>query len=261
MAQTSPMSLDRISHLLSHSPEIADVSANGLPGTRFVSFRDSSPASPSIGLEVCILEVPNKSRTISLVDTRKEGKPTEVFSSLADEKTLGVLNGGFFGVRKDGRLMPLGFLKSGSTVISPIHPWKTGGVFLDSASGPQIVPISRFRDTPEIRTAVQSKPMLVEGGRDGMRKGAPERFDRSAIAIAADGTLLLVVLHEPSGRAASLNEFSQLLLRIQTATKQRIVNALAMDGGPGAHLYVHPTSRHCGSGVPNFIPNALRVTR
>lgn len=233
----------------------------GTPPVRFVTWRDANPESPSQGLELCALQVPPGAGGFETESVRQEGRPTELFAQRARPGDLGLINGGFFGVDRQGALMPLGLLKADGRVLQRRHPWASGGVLHDGAGPPAISPVARFTDSPGIRHAIQSKPMLVQAGGDGIRQGAPERFDRSAVAITDRGALWLLVAHEPGGRALSLNEFSALLLRLRGPGGERIVDALAMDGGPGAHLHVPALQRDCGSGVPNYVPNLVRVRR
>ncbi len=171
------------------------------------------------------------------------------------------MTGGFFGLDKRGRPIPLGLIKSHGKTMAPKHPWISGGVVAASRERVEIVPIAKFANPQSYSDVIQSKPMLVEAGRDGIRTAMHDRFDRSAVAVDGRGSVYFFVVHEPAGSAASLAEFSHLLLSFRSTRGESIAFALAMDGGPGAHMYVPVLRKHCGAGAPTFVPNALYITK
>jgi uncharacterized protein YigE (DUF2233 family) len=171
------------------------------------------------------------------------------------------MTGGFFGIDKLGSPIPLGLVKSDGKTISRKYPWASGGVVAASKDRVEIFPIANFTNPQGYSDAIQSKPLLVEGGRDGIRTATNDRFDRSAVAVDSKGSVYFFVLHEPAGSAGSLAEFSYLIRSFRSTKGEAIAFALAMDGGPGAHMYVPALKKHCGAGAPTFVPNALYVTK
>ena len=223
-------------------------------------FVNTDIRSSAYGTEMCVVELPAKSFYVQVTEIMQEGSPSQVFRTIAPKRAVGILNGGFFGLDRAGRLVPLGFVKIAGIRKSKLHPWRSGGVLTVTARGTQIVPIRRFVDNPSIRYALQSKLLLVENGQRGIRGTEDVRSDRSAIALTNDGKLLMVVIHEPSGFAASLAEFSTLLVSFRTKSDGQVTWAMNMDGGPGAHLYVPGLDRHCGADIRNYLPNAIVVS-
>lgn len=252
---------DRLGALLNAAPVVHQLEKYGYPRATFLSYKDSDVASATFGVEMCVLEVPRGSARLRVKDLRVDKNPAEIFQSVIPAVTLGVVTGGFFGLDKDGGPIPLGLVKSEGKSIAPKYPWTSGGVVAASKDRVDIVPIAKFSKPQDYSDIVQSKPMLVEAGRDGIRTAMNDRFDRSAVAIDSRGSVYFFVVHEPTGSAASLAEFSYLIRSFRSTKGDSINFALAMDGGPGAHMYIPALKKHCGAGTPTFIPNALYLTK
>ena len=251
----------RLLHLLEkpHSSESLD--GAGYKGARFRAFKDDDVASPTFGTELCVLETPRSSSHLRVKDLQVEGSPSAVYEQPFAATALGVVTGGFFGLSTDGKPIPLGLVKSEGKSKTKMHPWTSGGVVAASENAVEIFPVRAFTNSPSWLNVIQSKPLLVEAGRDGIRASNLDRFDRSAVALTTKGEIVFFVIYEPGGRAASLAEFSQLLLRFRSLMGNLIYHALAMDGGPGAHLFIPALKKHCGAGTPNFIPNVLYLSK
>lgn len=250
---------DRLLGLLEQSREATDLPWQGQVIARFVSYRDAAPTSATFGVELCVLEAGRAHLRVK--DLRTNQAPAELFPAKFGPQVIGVMSGGFFDVGPSGRLIPLGLVKADGKTVSARFNWTSGGIVAASAHGVSILPIASAGAASDHADVLQSKPLLVEDGRDGIRSAGYDRFDRSAIALDARGRTYFFVLHEPSGAAGSLAEFSRLLLSYRSSDRQPILHALAMDGGPGAYLYVPALGRHCGAGTANFVPNALYVER
>lgn len=241
--------------------KVLEQSVGQVPGARLTIFKDGDIKSQSFGTELCVFEVPLARGALKITEPKKQGEPRAIHAQTATASTLAVVTGGFFGLDPAGNPVPLGLIKRNGQVTNAKHPWQTGGVVVASGNRAAILPIRNFKDSNAWSEVVQSKPLLVENEVDGIRAGAPERFDRSAIALTKNNEVLFAVLHEPGGRAGNLAEFSSVLLAYRSSTNSVVRNAIAMDGGPGAHLFVPPLQRHCGSGVPNYVPNLVTFER
>jgi hypothetical protein len=246
---------DRLLYLIQSPPEshaLADAAV-------FRSFLDRAPTSPALGTELCLLEVPLAKSRLRIKNIQAEGETKHIYETSIPDGSVGAITGGFFGLDISGKMTPIGFVKNDGVVKNPASPWQSGGFIVAGQFGASIVPIRSFKDDASIKTALQSKPLLVEQGKNGIHTATYDRFDRSAIAITSDGYLLLVVIHEPGGRGASLAELSFLLTKIMSRDGGHVIWAIAMDGGPGAHLYVPALKRHCGDGEPNYFPNIIYI--
>lgn len=258
-AQESPR--DRLAYILKNRPDQYSINAPVSSATLFRIFADRDVTSPWFGTEFCILEVAAKKVRLKVQEIRRHGLPQEIYERALPIDAIGAVTGGFFGLDKNGNPIPLGLVKSEGKLKTPKHPWTSGGMIVSDSISIRIVPVRNFRDSSSVQHALQSKPILVEAGRDGIRTALDERFDRSAVALTSDGFLLFLVIHEPGGQAASLAEFSHLLLALRSTQGGHITSALAMDGGPGAHLFIPSLQRHCGATTPNYFPNLLVLTK
>lgn len=260
VAKTQNAKTERLTKLLAMSPAIHRLDRDGRGRAVFLSYRDSNLSSATFGVELCVLEVQRGFGRLHVKDLRVSKVPSEVFASAFAHGTIGAINGGFFGLDARGKPIPLGLVKTAGRTVARRHPWASGGMVAASDVGVDIVPVARFQNTDTYSEVIQSKPLLVEHGADGIRSDSGGRFDRSAVALDSRGNLYFFVVHEPSGSAATISEFSQLLLMYRSALDNVAIDtALAMDGGPGAHMYVPALGRHCGSGAPTFVPNAIFI--
>lgn len=254
---------DRLAPLLAKTPTVTPIEGGR---ATFLSWRDSQAgATIASGVELCVLELPAggaRLRLKDLSDTRPSAQVhQEAFPRTA---SLGSLTVGFFGLNSKQRYYPMGLVRSQGKSLSSRHPWSSGGVFGVREDGrAEILPIGQVTDSDASRytDAVQSKPMLIEDGRDGIRTSTDERFDRGAVALDSRGNTYFFLLHSPLGLSATLGEFADLLRRYRSTRGDALTWALATDGGPSAHLWVPSLGRHCGSGVPAFVPNALDAQR
>ena len=231
--------------------------ANGISSQTppFRRFRISDPESPLFGVELCTYEVKNGFETLHLKDVRKYGNITSIYAQNIPKSASVAFTGGFFGYAEDGSFEPLGLAISEGRKINKKHSWTSGGIVQVRHNLAEIIPIQRFSEKSDILTAIQSKPLLVEAGQNGIRSSESARFDRIAIATTSDHQVMVIMVSTPTGKGASLAEFASLIMRVKAKSGGSVSWALALDGGPGAHLMFGRT--HCGHGEPNYVPNLL----
>lgn len=256
-AASQELSRDRLAKVFAKPPMVRTVP--GTSGATFSRYRDDDIASATFGVELCVLAAKKGAGRLRVKDLRAHDSPVHAFESNLPMSAIGVLNGGFFGLDHAGASVPLGLVRSEGKTLNKKHPWTSGGMIVATGANASVIPISRYPSSGEHAEVVQSKPLLVEGGQDGIRSATADRFDRSSVALDKRGNLYFFVLHQPGGAAGSLAEFSYLLLHFRSANGEAITEALAMDGGPGSHLFIPLLKVHCGSGMPNFVPNALYI--
>jgi len=248
---------ERLARILDTQPYIENVRSGAQITSKFISHKDDDVTSPTFGTELCIVEIPKGAGKIKVKNLNTEGDPKNVYKSKVSNRAIAVITGGFFGLDETGATTPLGLVKSNGNQLSKNQLWKTGGFIAARASSATIFPVSDLKKLSSYPEVVQSKPILVWQSKDGIISSTGDRFDRSAIAKDKAGNIFFFVIYEPAGAAASLAEFSYLLLNYKPTTGGKVSSAIAMDGGPGAHLYVPSLDRHCGSGIPNYIPNVI----
>lgn len=251
----------RLLHLLDNPRLNESLDGAGYKGAYFRVFKDDDVASPTFGTELCVFETPSNSARLRVKALQINGLPKNIYEKSFPHKTLCVINGGFFGVSNDGKSIPLGLVKSDGKLINKRHAWTSGGMVVASEQAVKIIPVRFYKDSPTWINVIQSKPLLVYDGRDGIRSSNFDRFDRSAVAITTKGEVVFFIIYEPGGMAASLAEFSQLLMKYRTTNGNAIFHALALDGGPGTHLFIPALKKHYGANTPNFIPNVLYLSK
>ena len=251
----------RLQNILKSTPMVHRLEKYGYPPAVFSTYKDIDMSSSTFGMELCALEIPKASGTLRVKDLRSEGESHSTFKAETPKMSLGSVSGGFFGVNGHGKMAPLGLVKAEGKIFSRINKWKSGGVIVGLKNDVKIIPISEFSDKDSYINALQSKPLLIEQEKNGIHSVVDDRFDRSAIAVDANDSIYFFVLHEPVGSTANLSEFSQLIQFFRPANGSKIQFALAMDGGPGAQMYIPALKKHCGASVNSFIPNMVYIEK
>lgn len=223
-------------------------------------FHLSDPTSMRYGLTIVFVTIPSNSYSFRVEDVRKLSEPNSIFDQLSKKEDNFVLvNGGYFGTNDGSHFYPLGLVIAHGKRLSKTWNWNTGGVlFASSDSSARIVPIRDFSDYA-VTDAIQSKPLLVEHSRSGIRSDTGEIANRTAIAIGNNGSLIIAGAFNDDNYALTLYEFAQVLTSRQWGTED-IDYALNLDGGPGAHICVPSLNLQFGNEGVNYIPNALRFT-
>lgn len=221
----------------------------------------ANPDDSRYGLVVVWGTLPAATYELSVVDIRRDGSVLSTFEAVAHPHTdILLMNGGFFGQKDAAHYMPMGLLVADGVRISKIWPWTTGGVLVaPSAKSPvQIVPIKDFRTVDKSYQAIQSKPLLVEDSKLGIRTDDHQHANRTAVAICSDGSLLFAGAFAEGG-AVSLYEFAAIL-KSGKLSKSPVEYALNMDGGPGAHIYIPALHLHFGSDTVTYVPDLIRLS-
>jgi uncharacterized protein YigE (DUF2233 family) len=221
----------------------------------------TDPADSRYGLSVVWITVPAAGYQLSVVDIRRDGNAVSAFEAAAHPQTdILLMNGGYFGQKDSTHSIPIGMLIADGIRISKLWPWTSGGVLVASQakSSAQIIPISTFRTVAAPFEAIQSKPLLVEDSRSGIRTDDHQFANRTAVAVCSDGSLLFVGAFAEGG-AVSLYEFAALLNsgKLNTPT---VETALNMDGGPGAHVFIPALHLHFGSNAVTYVPDLIRLS-
>ncbi len=216
--------------------------------------------SERFGVVLCWAVVPREAARVKVDDVRDTADSTlKLYEKVAHPLDIAVLNGGFYGLDQRGSRIPLGLVISQGVVRNRLIGWKTGGV-LEIGARLDIVPIARFVQRREIRAAVQSKPLVVEAGKVAIHSKGGDLANRSAIGLTPEGDVILAGAFSATNQAMTLYEFAEFLAAGPASGGPDAYIALAMDGGPGAHIYFPGARHHCGTDGPNYVPNVVRVS-
>ena len=172
---------------------------------------------------------------------------------------LAILSGGFWQGSFDNAV-PDGLLIEQGRTVSSLALWKNGktdalqgGILLQRSGTNEIaiVPPSGFdlRDRPI--TALQSKPLLIEGGRvsvyDSHRDHA---WNRACVGLDQANELVLVVATGDHSYALTQYEFAYVVSKLPKL-KGPVLAALGMDGAFAPSLVVARGNRRFGSSIAN----------
>lgn len=226
-----------------------------------VAVRTYSATSPDrTGLTYVFIETQCSRCETRVRVVEKFGSSYDIYRHSTPAGTAIATNGSFFGYDLKGKHVSLGLVVADGTTKNRRIGWKGGGFLVHSRDGnTKIVPATKYRQRPTDFNVIQSKPLLVEDGHNGIRSDDGERYNRTAVAITTSGKLIVAGAFEGFGRSVSLYEFATFLLAVRCSDGSTVRWALAMDGGPGAQIYVPSIKLHFGDPGQNFVPNLVYV--
>lgn len=229
------------------------------PGIKLRTFAPL-PGSPRAGLTYVFIETQCGACSPHVHVVGQFGDSYAIYRSSVPTGTVVAVNGGFFGYGQDGRQIALGLVVEDGANRNHSIGWQRGGYLVASSSGKtRIDPARDYARLPSDFNVLQSKPLLVESGRNGIRTDDGERFNRTAVALSGTGKLVIAGAFDSFGRAATLREFSDFLLSMKCSDGSALRWALSMDGGPGAQIYLPSINKHFGDPGRNYVPNLVAV--
>jgi hypothetical protein len=136
---------------------------------------------------------------------------------------------------------------------------RSGGFLLIDGRTVRVVDRSQTAIAEAAPWAVESSPVLIHGGADGMRGDDGARADRVAVGVTTSGRPILLGAFGPGQDCISLFEFGRLARAAATAHGEAVADLLAMDGGPSAHLFL-PGRTLYGASSSIFLTNLIALT-
>jgi uncharacterized protein YigE (DUF2233 family) len=244
------------------------IAASALSSSFDVSAEPSSGVAcetrelADVGYTLC--SVDPKIGRLQLFWRREDRRPYRTFSAVAQEinsqgKSLAfAMNAGMYtddfspmGLYVEDRqeLRPLNTieLKSPSGVVPNFYK-KPNGVFFVDEKGPGILPTSAFRNRRNKAVfATQSGPMLLIDGKTNpiFIPGSKDRTRRSGVGLCEGGTVRFAISDGP----VNFHDFAELFRR-----ELKCSDALFLDGGRGAGIYVPAMGREDWSGHGGYGP-------
>jgi len=228
------------------------------PEMRLHIYEDFDTASPHYGVKLCWLLLPHSSIRMAVADVRTSAESNSIYAALAQNSDVVVSNGGFFGYGPKSSYLPVGLVIANGKASSPQAKWSSGGAIIQANGTPTIVPQSALNSLHAVQEAVQSKPMLVEGGQPGIQSDSKPAFNRVSVGVDKNGDVIVAGAFQGDGSAVNLVELSAFLAAPRKMGGPEAFYALNLDGGPDAHLFFPAIRLHLGYGGQNFVPNAIR---
>lgn len=210
-----------------------------------------------------VMAIAPKARAwVSVRPVLKDGpaRPTYVQGPCQD--ALAVVNGSFF-YRDDKGARPMGLVRvDGRTVQGP-SPRTSGGFLTSDGSSIRLVLKAQPEKAMAARFAVESAPILIWNGKNGMRSDDRQRHDRVGVGITRDGDIVVVGAFGPAAAGVSLWEFEKLVRQAAINQGEQVADFIALDGGPSAHFYM-PNGEGKGGVLlghlgPIYTPNVVCV--
>ncbi|MBD3393189.1 MAG: hypothetical protein GF418_13760 [Chitinivibrionales bacterium] len=147
------------------------------------------------------------------------------------------INGGFFDVDRELRLIPSGLVVSGGTTVSPVLPEGGSGVFFMNGTTPGIMWARDVDSAYHFDYALQCGPVIVEpGGMPGVYSNNRKRVNRSAVGITRDSSVVIAIVYSSDGPGLSLYEFAGFLRAPGAQGGCGCDAALNLDGGSSTQL-------------------------
>ena len=199
-------------------------------------------------IKLKILRISLDKFQVKVLDSRAFGaNRLEIKELTKKAQALAAINGGFF--LPDYK--PLGLLIVDGREVNPLRKadW---GVFLIQDNIPRIIHTTEYQNGWNISQALQVGPRLVVNGRELQMKKQVAR--RSAVGITMKKQVILL-------NSEDTDVYAQDLARIfhfaESQGGLECSDALALDGGPSAQMYVDYKSLKIdipgGWGIPNGI--------
>lgn len=221
-------------------------------------LEESDPLSEKFGVKLCWITLPIQHINMVVKDVRKNGNSNNTFQQISDRSDIVVINGGYYGYDIDDNYIPLGLVVSNGVQKNRVKKWKTGGVLYQYNNSINIAPVRNFKFSKSISNAIQSLVIVVENGHNDINRNNHRLFNRIVVCLNKEkNNLIIVGAFEKDGKALSLYEFADFITIINIFGGPDIETALALDGGPGAHIYIPNIKKHFGYDKINFVPNTI----
>jgi uncharacterized protein YigE (DUF2233 family) len=207
--------------------------------------------------------IPANSSALSVHDIRKKSTANQAYAPLANNHTILIASGGFFGFRSDGVEKPIGLIRSNGKRRVKIMEWDHGGILVSDRKGNvKIIPAQNRNQAGAWPEAIQSKPIILYKGAIDIHKNPRDaEFNRVAIGYTLDGDMLVVGVFHSFSQASTLYDFAQIFKDSADSRGLKIHRALALDGGAGAQIHIPSKGLRFGDSGRSYFPNAIRIDR
>jgi exopolysaccharide biosynthesis protein len=245
-----------ISELYSSPTETINIK-NKATNVTLYKWKITNKNSPRYGLELVWITLPIKDYTFKIEDIAKYGMTNEIFEKVATKDDLVLISGGFWGYNKydNSKIVPVGLVVSNGKKLSDFSTHIRGGM-LYLKSTPGICPRKNFIITTDLKEAIQCSPLLVYNSKNKMISESNEFSNRMIVGITSKNEYLVLGAFNETTRSVTLYELGDFLVK-----KLNVKNALALDGGPGPHIYIPSTKAHFGYANENILINILHFKK
>ena len=210
------------------------------------------------GITLGMVTTPRKAARVRIVPVARRDRARGLYASVPCPGALAMINGSFFeGNRKREHIQ--GLLRLDGVTRQPPSARTTGGFLATDGRTVRVLGRDHAEEALKAENAIESSPILIEGGQNGMRRDDGVRADRVAAGVTTDGDVVLFAAIGKDGGGVSLYEFEELIRAGAAVQGKLLADVIAMDGGPSAHLWLPRQDLFLGQTGSIFLTEAVCV--
>jgi hypothetical protein len=209
-------------------------------------------------IDLVVVTFPDKGTTAHIQPVLKRASATSLFTPALCPRAIVVVNGSFY-VRDGDQTAPLGLVRVGGKTLASASLRRSGGFLVVNDGKIEVLPRAAKARAQVATDAIESTPIVVRNGANDMRSDDHVRFDRVGVGTATNGRTVVIGAFADDQDSVSLYEFSTLARAAVAATGARLMDLIAMDGGPSAHVYLPGLKRMYGYRGAAYLPNAICI--
>jgi hypothetical protein len=199
---------------------------------------------------------PRRAARVHFVRVALRGASRGLYEHVACQGALAMINGSFFEGWGPTQHMQ-GLLRLSGRTLQPASDRQQGGFLTTDGASLGVIPRTEAARAEAARNAIESSPILILNGRNGMQRDDGVHADRVAAGITSKGDVILIGAFGARNDAVSLYEFEALAEAAIAADHLKLKDLIAMDGGPSAHLYLPHAGLFYGQTGPIFLTDAI----
>ena len=210
---------------VSDSAELGTLRGGGL-------VRRAELAANGTSAQLTAITFQSKTYSLRVVDSKSPGR-TKLDASLQAAGCIAGVNGGYF----HDNFRPVGLMIENGVEIQPFEKAKLlAGILALRGKQWEIVRSSAFKNSPDVRQAIQCGPMLVESGQPTVGLNATRTARRTIVATDGHGQWALIYL-----TSVTLADAAEILVTPGALGNWKPTTALNLDGGSSSGLWAATT--------------------
>lgn len=212
----------------------------------------------SAAVDLVVVTVVDRDTKARVQPVLRRGSTASLYVPTLCPSAVVVTNGSFY-IRDGDKSAPLGLVRVAGKTLARLSQRRSGGFLVINSGKIEVVPRAESARALVATDAIESTPIVVRDGANGMRSDDGVRFDRVGVGTITGGKTAVIGAFAENQDSISLYEFSTLARAAVAANGGRLSNFLAMDGGPSAHIYLPGEKRLYGYRGAAYLPNAICI--
>lgn len=208
------------------------------------------------GFTLVMVSAPRRAARVRFVMVARRGPAKRLYQRVSCPGALAVINGSFF-EGSSGAEKVQGLVQLDGRMAQPTSQRTQGGFLTWDGRGLAVILRVDAAKAERALNAIESSPILIENGANGMNRDDGVHADRVAAGVTKRGDVVLIGAFGDKDDAVSLWEFEALAEAAARAERLELKDLIAMDGGPSAHLYLPRAGLFFGRTAPVFLSDAV----